>query len=101
MSQATAPFTITVTDAPVDSQLTLILTPSTAEPSTIVLASGYLTRQDTGVPVGGATIDLYDGVGTYLGSAVTDLNGYFEIQFTAPGVAGAYIYNVQFLGGDF
>lgn len=85
----------------VNTQLALTLIPSTVEPSRIVAASGYLTRTDTGAAVVGATVNLYDTLGTFVGSAITDSAGYFQMNFNAPSIIGIYTYEVRFPGGDF
>jgi hypothetical protein len=84
--------------------LTLTLRPSTAKPGDPIIASGRLTRNDTGAGVNGMSITVFrSDTGAILGTATTTNDssgqpGFYQVTFTAPTVPGRYIIVARFPG---
>ena len=91
----TAQIPITVTLADVDTTLTITAPASVAE-GELFIASGKLTRNDTGAPVIGEVVRLrYNGI--EIGVDSTDANGDWWIEAAIP-AAGAWILTAFFAG---
>ena len=81
----------------VDTTTTLSLSPPSANPSQTVTASGRLTRNDTGAGLSGFKEDILLA-GVLIGTAITDANGNYSFNLTAPATPGSYTVKAQFLG---
>lgn len=57
-------------------------------PAVVVVGTGIngaITDEVTGLPVSGARVEAYDSANQYVGYAVTDSSGYYEIMNLSPG----------------
>ncbi len=76
---------------------TLVASDTSGAPGTGVTLSATLTRQDTGLPVSGATVD-FTVDGSAAGSAVTDGSGTAQVAYTVPGDVASRTIGAAFAG---
>ena len=94
---STATKTITITPADVATSLN-ISAPSSAKKGASFRVYGQLTRNDTGVAVPGAGINLsYNGQS--IGTPTTDMQGVYDISMSIPN-EGTFTLKANFAGGS-
>ncbi len=72
--------------------------PSPVEPAEGLAFTGYLTRLDTGVGVGGQTINLESPPGNIIATTTTFSAGNYVVVVNAPSSEGIYPYRTSFAG---
>lgn len=83
----------------IDTQLTLNLNKTTAQPGETLTATGKLTRKDTGAGLGSQTVKLFIGT-TQVTYTTTGSDGSYSMSFTAPSQTGTYNVYSKFEGSQ-
>lgn len=100
MGSVSQTLNVTVKEVALETSLTIAVSPSTTvSPGASLIFTGKLSRADTGAGVEGQTIRLRQPPGgNVVGEAITDSEGNFMIQISAPMKPRTYPYRAVFEG---